>query len=91
MQNEILDCLMLVLNEKIQANFNWLVDGFIEKYDKLCPKFVSYFKQNYLNCCHQWAMCYRNFPHGNTDTSMYVEAFHNRLKTFYMDRKPIKE
>ena len=26
----------------------------------------------------------------NMDTHMYVEAFHNRLKTFYMDRKPIK-
>ena len=26
----------------------------------------------------------------NTDTHMYVEAFHNGLKTFYMDRKPIK-
>ena len=35
-------------------------------------------------------MSYRNFSHGNSDTNMYVEAFHNRLKTFYMDRKPIK-
>ena len=35
-------------------------------------------------------MAYRNFPHGNTDTNMYVEAYHNILKTFYMDRKPIK-
>ena len=35
-------------------------------------------------------MCYRNFSHGNTDTNMYVEAFHNRHKTFYRDRKPIK-
>ena len=25
-------------------------------------------------------------PHGNTGTDMYVEALHNRLKTFYMDR-----
>ena len=76
--------------KKNRANFDRLVDGFIEKYDKLFPEFVSYFKQNYLNRCHQWAMCYRNCPHGNTDTNMYVEAFHNRLKTFYMDRKPIK-
>ena len=35
-------------------------------------------------------MCYRNFPHGNTELNMYAEAFHNRLKTFYLDRKPIK-
>ena len=30
-QNGILDCLMLVLNEKCQGNFNSLVDGFTEK------------------------------------------------------------
>ena len=49
---------MLVLNEKSQANFDRFVDGFIEKLDKLFPEFDSYFKQNYLNRSHQWAMCY---------------------------------
>ena len=73
---------MLVLNKKSQANFDGLVDSFIEKYDKFFPKFVSYFKQNYFICCQQWTMCYQNFPHGNTDTNIYVEAFHNRLKIF---------
>ena len=43
-----------------------------------------------MNHCHQLAMCCQNFPHGNTDTNMHVEAFHNRLKTFYMNRKPRK-
>lgn len=49
------------------------------------------FKQNHLNRRHQGAMCYRNFEHGNVDTNMYVEAFHNRLKSFYMDRRLIKK
>ena len=35
-------------------------------------------------------MCYRNFSHVNTDINIYLEAFRSRLKTFYMDRKPIK-
>ena len=53
--------------------------------------FVSYFnKASYLNRCHQWVMCYRNFSHVNTDINIYLEAFRSRLKTFYMDRKPIK-
>ena len=53
--------------------------------------FVSYFnKASYLNGRHQWVMCYRNFPLVNTDINMYLEAFRSRLKTFYMDRKPIK-
>ena len=73
---------MLVLNEKIQENFDGLVDSFIEKYDKSFPKFVSCFKQNYFIRCQQWTMCYQNFPHDNTDTNIYVEAFHNRIKTF---------
>ena len=35
-------------------------------------------------------MCYRNFEHANTDTNMYVESFHNVLKTYYMERKSNK-
>ena len=42
MPNELLDCLMLVQNEKRQANFDRLVDSFIEKYDQFFPEFVSY-------------------------------------------------
>ena len=72
---------MLVLNEKSQANFDRFVDGFVEKLDKLFPEFDSYFKQNYLNRSHQWAMCYRNFPHViRTHTCM--------LKHSTMDLKP---
>ena len=33
------------------------------------------------------AMCFRNFPHADTDTNMYEDSFHNRLKTFYMQRQ----
>ena len=29
-----------------------------------------------------------NFPHAKTDTNMFAEAFHNRLKTHFMKRKP---
>lgn len=29
-------------------------------------------------------MCHRNFPPARTDTNMFVEAFHNRLKTYFM-------
>ena len=52
---------MLALNEKSQANFDMLVDGFIEKYDFFSLEFVSYFEPNYFNRCQLWAMRYRNF------------------------------
>ena len=62
---------MLALNEKSQANFDRLVDGFIEKYDNLFLQFPSYFEPNDFNRCQLWAMCYRNFPHGKkTQTCM---------------------
>ncbi|KAK3928259.1 E3 ubiquitin ligase [Frankliniella fusca] len=32
----------------------------------------------------------KSFPHGNVETTMYVESFHNILKTIYMKRKPNK-
>ena len=35
-------------------------------------------------------LCYRNFENANTDTNMYVESFHDVLKTYYMERKPNK-
>ena len=34
-----------------------------------------------------WSMAYRKFPHGNTDTNMCCESFHNKLKTVYFQRK----
>ena len=40
---------------------------------------------------HKWAMCYRNFPHANTDTNMDVESFLNKLKTYFMERRLNKQ
>ena len=50
----------------------------------------NYFQVYYKDCAKQWAMCYRNLVHTNTDSNMYVESFHNVLKTYYMERKPNK-
>ena len=62
----------------------------MDKYKTICPSFVNYFNKYYVPRKETWAMCYRDFPHANTDTNMYAEAFHNKLKTFYMDRRPNK-
>ena len=51
------------------------------------PNFGKYFQVNYKDRTKQQAMCYRNFEYANTDTNMYVESFHNVLKTYYMERK----
>ena len=54
------------------------------------PEFVSYLESYYFNRTDKWAMCFRNFPHAGTDTNMFVESYHNRLKTFYANRRRIK-
>ena len=35
-------------------------------------------------------MCYRQLEHVNTGTNMFVESFHNKIKTFYLERMPNK-
>ena len=60
--------------------------GLLRKYEDICPKFVNYFKNTYVSRPVKWAMCYRQFEHANTDTNMFVESFHNKLKTFYLER-----
>ena len=53
------------------------------------PKLYN-FKEYYAGRAEKWALCYRNFPHANTDTNMFAESFHSKLKTSYMDRRPNK-
>ena len=71
-----------------KERFKQLLSSFIARYQGKCPNFVNYFNENYVGRTEKWALCYRNFPHANTDTNMFVESFHNKLKTFYMDRRP---
>ena len=62
---------------------------FTRYYKKKCRDFILYFQKNYLNRSRKWAMCYRaKLEHGNTNTTMYVESFHNKLKTVEMKRIP---
>ena len=75
------------MDEKNDNDFKIMSENFIELYRNRCEKFVDYFKDYYMRKPKEWAMCHRQFPHANTDTNMYVESFHNRLKTYYMKRR----
>ena len=72
---------------KSEEEFEKLLNGFLTQTNNLAPQYINYFQSEYLDQTEQWAMCHRNFDHANTDTSMFVESFHNRLKTFFMQRK----
>lgn len=82
--------LATLMYEKHEPTFNNLLMGFIAKFKSICPVYIEYFETHYKNRPQQWALCYRNFPHGNTDTNMYCETLHNILKTKYMKRQQNK-
>ena len=86
---EMFTALRVILYCSSQVTFQKLIEGFCLKYSSCAQSFVHYFVANYCNRPEVWAMCYRVFfAHGNTNTNMLVESFHNRLKTFYMNRIP---
>ena len=84
--------LRVIVNAKEESTFLKLCEGFVLKYEenRNTARFVKYFKQYYLNSeerMRKWAMCYRNFPHGQVNTTGHIESFHNRLKKNYLKRK----
>ena len=86
LQEEVYRTLEVILEETLEK----MPVGFLRKYEDICPKFVNYFKNTNVSRPVKWGMCYRQFEHVNTDTNMFVESFHNSLKTFYLERMPNK-
>ena len=61
------------------------IQTFVEKWDPVESAFVQYFKTNYVNRKHKWAVCYRNPSIPNT--TVHAEAFHNILKRVYCSKR----
>ena len=90
LQEEVYRALEMILEETSIETFEKMLVGFLRKYEDICPKFINYFRNTYVSRPVKWAMCYRQLEHANTDTNMFVESFHNKLKTFYPERTPNK-
>ncbi|KAK3919267.1 Wilms tumor protein-like protein [Frankliniella fusca] len=89
LNNVMLDELLLLMYTRKEEEFHQLLQGFKIKYKDSVSSFITYFEA-YEPRKQKWAKCFRNFPHGNIDTTGHLESFHNRLKTEYMKRKPNK-
>ena len=89
LRQEMYQRLCTLLHEKDENTFLELALQFTRLYSQN-SSFVNYFKEHYIPRPQKWAMCYRNFPHANIDTNIYIESFHNKLKTYYMEKKPSK-
>ena len=87
LQLELYLASIVLMEEPNKDTFRDMAEKFKSEYKNVCELYVTYFENYYLTRPEKWAMCYRQFSHANTDTNMYVESFHNRLKTFYMKRR----
>ncbi|XP_035215458.1 uncharacterized protein LOC118189032 [Stegodyphus dumicola] len=79
--------LTTLMEENNSGEFAIMMDNFLQKFLTRAPSFIKYFEEQYYCRANLWAMSYRNFPHAFTDTNMYCESFHNKIKTMYFKRK----
>ena len=89
-QDEVMRALLVILNEKEEAQFNTLHEGFLKRYSLVAPAFTKHYRDSYTGRVEKRAMCFQQFEHCKADTNMFVEFFHNKLKTFFMERRPNK-
>ena len=83
-QVEIYHMLRTLLQELNEEEFRRYLEAFMEYVQTETPRFAEYFAP-YCGRAKEWAYCYRIGIQANTN--MYVESFHNVLKTAYMQRK----
>ena len=60
----------------------------VSKLETINPSFLKYLTDHYFNRPEKWSKCYRKgADYCNVDTNMFVESFHNQLKTIYFSGK----
>lgn len=82
---EIYHHLRLVLQEVDPAHFQVLLQQLISFLKDKFADFYCYFNVNYVSITSKWAFCYR--VRSGINTNMFVEAFHRKLKTVYLQKK----
>lgn len=83
-QIEIYHMLRSVMEELDENVFKQCLSEMTAHFQEVAPRFATYFA-TYCNRQTEWAYCYRKGTQANTN--MYVESFHNVLKSAYMERK----
>nr|XP_022334767.1 uncharacterized protein LOC111131491 [Crassostrea virginica] len=86
-QAEIYTYLCACLQAKTETFFDAYVQELMTKLQATSPEFLNYFQNYYVNRKENWAKCFRTGEFGNVHTNMFVESFHNQLKTIYFEGK----
>jgi len=72
-----------LLQELNEDDFWQCLNAFIQFLHLISPSFAAYV-QAYCECASEWVYCFHRGTLANTN--MYVESFHNVLKSAYMER-----
>lgn len=87
-KTEIYCYLCAMLQAKSENDFNRYKESLISKLLTMNPGFLKYLMDNYFNRPEKWSLCFRKgIEYGNVNTNMFVESFHNQLKTIYFSGK----
>ena len=60
-QDEVMRALLVILNEKEEAQFNTLHEGFLKRYSFVAQAFIKYYRDNYAGRVEKRAVCFRQF------------------------------
>jgi hypothetical protein len=83
-QAEVYHMLRSVLQELDEEAFGDCLSSLVDHLKQVAPRFAEYF-ETYCGRATEWAYCHRKGVVANTN--MYLESFHNVLKSTYMERK----
>lgn len=87
LQAEIYTYLCACLQAQSENLFSCYVQELLKKLQESNQEFLHYFQNFYLSRKEIWAKCFRSGEFGNVHTNMFVESFHNQLKTIYFEGK----
>ena len=90
-KQQIYSYIYCMLHTKSEQEFKTFSNNLFEKYSSMEPIFCKYLQDNYMNRIEKWAIYKREKDLQTViTTNMFIESFHNKLKTQYFDRKQNK-
>lgn len=79
-----MDC---TIGESINKKLAQMKIDFLTKWQDVKPEITTYIENFYFNRLNQWVIALRQRPHLQIDTNNILEAFHKKLKHYWLDGK----
>lgn len=86
-QAEIYCLLCAAMDAKTKVLLDKYLDILVQKLSCTNQAFLKYINDFYLCRKEKWAMCFRTGEYSKVNTNMFLESFHNQLKTVYFEGK----